>query len=189
MTPYEEPERTCCLYGIRGFNEEQAALACAYHEAGHAIVGLAVGMDARDVYISVGACGRCGAAKAAGANLATKLLSAPGPDVVMMLAAGTQAELRWLNLNGHFTEAVGWMTDFGGINDQTDAQDVAEHYGVKLDYTVPSTASPYSYPGQQVRAQLVLAEHWTRVKAVAEELAVRQELTAEEVLRLAADQS
>ncbi|MCM1967245.1 hypothetical protein [Streptomyces sp. G1] len=185
MTNYAPTEYPCCIYGIRNFNEEQAALACAYHEAGHGIVGLTVGMPARDVSIRLGACGRCGAVNAGGENKAVNLFSPPGPDVVMMLAAGTQAELLWLTANGHFTEAVGWMTEVGGLNDQTDAQDVAQFHGYQLDYTTPSTAAPLSYPAQQMRAQVTLAALWDRVTAVAEELAVQRSLTAAEVVRLA----
>ncbi|MFD7017457.1 hypothetical protein [Streptomyces sp. NPDC059928] len=185
MTHYERPEYPCCMYGIRGFNEEQAALACAYHEAGHAIVGLAVGMPTRNVSIRIETCGKCGAPSAGGENQAVSLHAVPGPDAVMMLAAGTQAELLWLTTNGHFSEAVGWMTEVGGLNDQSDAQDVAHHYGEVLDYTVPATGAPYSFPAQQVRAQVTLAALWDQVTAVAEELAVRRTLAADEVVQLA----
>ncbi|MFB7255920.1 hypothetical protein [Streptomyces nojiriensis] len=185
MTNYAPTEYPCCIYGIRALDEGQALLATAYHEAGHGITGLALGMPARTVEIQVDTCMRCGAARAGGANKAVSLLAASGEDVVMMLTAGTQAELLWLTLKGHFTDAVGWATEVGGLNDQSDAQDAANHYGEVLDYTVPSTGGSYSYPAQQLRAQLVLAGLWGQVTAVAEELAVRRTLTAAEVVRLA----
>ncbi|GAA3056373.1 hypothetical protein GCM10017562_21420 [Streptomyces roseofulvus] len=184
QTLYEAPSYSCCIYENRPFDEKQAALACAYHEAGHAIAGMAAGMTARDISIRTDACGRCGAVKAGGENKGVLLLSAPGPDVVMMLAAGVQAELIWLTLNGLLTDAVGWVTEAGGIGDQKDAQDVAQYYGHELDYTVPSTMDPYNYPNQQVRAQVLLASLWDNVVAVAEELAVKRTLTAADVMRL-----
>jgi len=184
-TNHPEPEVSyCCIKSVRDLRAAQAAEATAYHEAGHAVTALAIGLPASDLAIAENACGRCGAIEFSGRNRAVDVSAAAARDVLMMLAAGVQSELLWLVEQHLLTPERAWAAEVGGLDDQGIARDVARSVGWELDYALSPIELAWNYASQQVRAQCLLVERWTQVTAVAMALAERRALASNELERL-----
>ncbi|MFI9210343.1 hypothetical protein ACIGW7_19670 [Streptomyces sp. NPDC053253] len=185
-TLYPPPDRRCCPDGERGLSLAQARTAVSFHEAGHAVVGIAAGIDPRDIEITQGPpCTGCDVVGFGGRNIGVVFGNANLADALTVLAAGVQAELLWLTREDLLTPARGWAAEAGGIGDQAFAQEVAGAWGSNLDYTESPVNLPGNYRWRQRDALLVLADRWPQVTAVAAALAEHGFLSSAEVSRLA----
>jgi len=120
------PKEMCCIDQLRTVSGP-ALLGAAFHEAGHAVVALHAGMPPVDLDVSPGAvCPRCGAQQAHGVNHGVSFSAAPPDDVLMVLAAGVQADLAQARICGPVSPAEQWAIEVGGLDDQHLARELVD---------------------------------------------------------------
>lgn len=148
----------------------------AYHEAGHAVMALRLGMLIEYVDINRGPGAQVGG---------TRLLQDPGPlappdgsvnlKMVMFSVAGAIAE--------ELVTGVGYGSDGQNKSDHEQAVEWASRGGELLEGPATRATRERSW----AQAESELKAHWSWVVAVAETLRVRKRLTGSEVLSLLID--
>ena len=182
------PKEMCCIDQLRTVSGP-ALLGAAFHEAGHAVVALHAGMPPVDLDVSPGAvCPRCGAQQAHGVNHGVSFSAAPPDDVLMVLAAGVQADLAQARICGPVSPAEQWAIEVGGLDDQHLARELVDLLpdDNRLDYGPAGTRPrPWNWLHQQQRAHSEVLRLWPRIEAVALRLLVDHRVPAADLPALA----
>ena len=187
-TTVPQPAVGCCFDQLRR-RSRPALAAAAVHEAGHAVTALFAGMLPTDLQIeAVAPCGQCGTDRARGANRTVDLGQVAAHDVLLVLAAGVQAELEWASQQGPLDPAEQWAIETGGLDDQHLAREVADSLaGVwpPLDYRDPGPwPRSWSWWHQQDRARARVIQLQPQIEAVATRLLVDRHVPAADLPHL-----
>lgn len=172
-TWYPQPEGVTRYYEPLGALVQEMGV---FHEAGHAVVGLACGLGIDGVFLS-----------AAPGNPQMMFYtrwsgSASWTSYTAYLAAGERAADRWLRETGEWTPERAWSVERGARSDRNRAVERAEEFGGMLDIT----AHPWDGWTQICSgADGALNAHWERVRAVADALLADGALDAAAVSRVA----
>lgn len=174
---HAEPPGWCCANHILGLPLETVRIGAAAHEAGHLVADLVVGIHVTDVKITPLVVDLvCG--QAFGASGVTQIgrLNVGRNDYLTMLAAGEQAEQRWLQEAGLWTPARSWAVERGALDDVAKAiEKLREQHPGLVDDGYRQLFWRY-----RDHAAALLDAHWNRVLNVAERLAVSGYLTGDE---------
>jgi ATP-dependent Zn protease len=161
---------------------ERERQATAYHEAGHAVVSVDVGLSVKYVAIHLdlveGNAGVCQGGKSP--SWAQPEIDATGrtrrwiEQVIMVLLAGGEAERRFVGRRNHK----------GASSDYQKAVDIGSYI---CNGDMEETQAYLAWLAVRTRNLLAREDIWAAVKAVALALLVRSELSGREVKRIIQD--
>lgn len=163
---------------LRTLSYAQRDVLRAVHEAAHAVAVLACGGYVHDVQIMTTAELRTHELSDSG-TVSGQVRACNLPDgtgVAVYLGAGERAEDRWLRENGLWTSTLAAGVELGAYGDRKALLLGNPHvgFGTGQDYVIVHDLADH-----------FLSEHWTRVLAVAGELAARLHLDGCDVAGLA----
>lgn len=172
LTWHPQPEEAKTYYGPLG---DLVRMAGVFHEAGHAVAGLACGLGIDGVFLS-----------SAPDNPQFMFHtvwsgSATWESYATYLAAGERSADRWLRETGQWTPERAWSVERGARSDRNRAVEVAAEIG----RTLRIEAHPWNGWTQVCSwADRALNAHWDRVAAVARALSESGSLSATDVARV-----
>ncbi|SEM79093.1 hypothetical protein [Streptacidiphilus jiangxiensis] len=181
------PEPFCCVGGALDLPAHIARAASAHHEAGHAVLALALGVHIPAVSIGteagLSACGHQRGFGGANEGVRDQLVHARLGSALVVLAAGVRAELMWLRENGVDLPATrAWAVEVGGLGDQVIADWLLSLYGHRLEHGTGHDL--YDYWQHEAVADAALAAAWGKVGVVAAALLERDRITGDEAAAL-----
>lgn len=170
-TRYAAPSGWCCTAGgldlPGGINAREAT---AFHEAGHTVLALVLGVHVPAVRVSTepgtSGCGHPQGFAGANEGLAQQLWLAPLERALIVLVGGVRAETAWLGDVGvEMTDTRSFAVEVGGLDDQVQARNLLASYGQEIEY---GTGHPLrDYWCHQGAADLLLTASWGNVCTLA----------------------
>lgn len=161
-------------------SRHEVRLGCAFHEAGHAVLGLQFGFPLREVYSGEAQPAPGGPSAFTGGTV-WDAYNAPWQDYVMVCAAGSRAHALYMQ------DAGLWRPEYADLvtapHDVQDAVDGAATCGVTIttDGTVPDGDDRVPWHEIEAEADKELRAAWSTVCALATELYARERLSGARV--------
>ncbi|MFF8431069.1 hypothetical protein ACF07Y_39230 [Streptomyces sp. NPDC016566] len=176
------PASWCCFPHTAGLDPEAYRMAVAVHEAGHLVLDLRVGIHVNSVEITPEDINNgCGAQRVVHGVTEIGIVAVRRSQYVTMLAAGEQADLRWLREQGLWTPDRAWAAEMAALDDREKAIPVVKDL-VPTDHRLEAIAT---YWGFSDAAAAELDGCWQQVIAVATSLDSAGRLSGDEAAAIA----
>jgi hypothetical protein len=171
------------MTGLDGRPADQIVASIAFHEAGHAVIGMTFGMSLSRLRVyTVNVDGyMCWTG-----TTTWNTCFVPHFDLAVELAAGEAAEKRHLLAIGHSLDVAGRLAASPHDRDMAISALARSRYTVTLDGSEPDPATGTSWARVMTAAAEAVNEAWEQITATAEALiaAPRRELTGAQVADL-----
>ena len=181
------PTPFCCVGGALDLPEATERTSTAFHEAGHTVTALVLGIHVEAVNLDANlvrsGCGHPVPSGGANKNMRDELTLTKLDRALVVLAAGVRAQLMWLQRVGvELPASRAWAVEVGGLGDQAIGNWLLNIYNHRLAYGTGHDL--YDYWQHEKVADAALDSVWEKVERVAAALLERGRITGDEAAAL-----